>query len=105
MGFRVATEEVRAAGRSMRRAATQLARITPHDDLEPMSTAMPGSLSAASATTLTGVWRRRFSQITEATELHGDALVTDADDYDASDCAVDDALSGIVPGRRPGEQP
>lgn len=104
MGFTVATEEVREAGRSMRRAATQLAGITPHDDLGPMATAMPGSLSAASAATLTGVWRKRFGQITRATELHGDALVTDADDYDASDQAVDDALTGLVLGR-PGEQP
>lgn len=104
MGFRVATEEVRRAGRSMRRAGTQLAGITPHTDLEPMAAVMPGSLSAASAATLAGVWRSRFSRITKASRLHGDTLARDADDYDESDQAVDDALSGVVT-RRPGSQP
>ena len=86
----------------MRRAGNQLAGITPHTDLEPMATAMPGSLSATSAATLAGVWERRFSRITRATTLHGDTLARDADDYDESDQAVDDALSVT---RKPRPQP
>ncbi len=97
MSFEVATPAVRAAGRSMRSAGQQLARLRPHDHLDLLLTALPRSLSAATASRLAAFWRGRFERTAHAIELHGDALATAADDYELADSAVDTALGMRTP--------
>jgi len=99
MSFQVANEAVRAAGRSMRSAGQQLAELKPHDAVADVPAALRGAASATTADTLCAVWRRKFSRLSAAVELHGLLLASDADDYELSDARVDRTLTGPPPGR------
>ncbi|MDN5894172.1 MAG: hypothetical protein L0H93_09110 [Nocardioides sp.] len=95
--FAVATPEVRRAAVSMAQAARAVARIHPHDDLDAVTQALPGSRSAEAAAALAAVWEESFANWTKATSAHARALRDGADDYDTAEDQVVVALDDRVP--------
>ncbi len=88
-GFEVVQADIRAAAEKMGALAEGVENGDPSGEVTPISTAMPGSLSAAAATTLSSTWKTRFS--TWGTDASGQEtkLNETAADYDASDHAAD----------------
>ena len=88
MGFEVITQDIRDAARKAAAAANGVGRADPSDDVDGISTALPGSQSAGAAERLSTAWGDRFrGWKADALDLQ-ERCNAGADAYDASDHAA-----------------
>lgn len=91
-GFQVDTKAVKAAGGVMRSAAARARRLDVETAAGRVAQAMPGSASAAQAPAFSAAWRTAFGSWISGTCRHGEALETNAADYDSVETAVSSAM-------------
>lgn len=89
-GVEVETNALGRAGKQMQLAAQGAEKGNPSDDLAGIGKAIPGSLSAAAATTLSTTWGKRFTRWKTDAGQNGTDMIDSADTYVASDSGAAD---------------
>lgn len=84
-GFEVVQADIRASADQLQVVADGVGRADPSGDLGGVATALPGSASAAAATSLVAAWEERFSTWDRDATAQSTALHASADAYDAAD--------------------
>lgn len=69
-------------------SATTMTRHTPAPEARDITTHLPSSLSAASASQVAGTWTKKFSGCASGCEEYGDGLRLAAAQWDATDAAL-----------------
>lgn len=101
MAIEMVPADMRDAGATMQAAARGAGRASPHQDLDPVPGALPGSRSGPAATTLSRTWLQRFADWKRAAEGFGDDLVAEADAHEQADRRAAARLQSVaaqVPG-------
>lgn len=85
MAVQMNPAELRAAGTRMQEAGRGAGKASPHQDLDPVQGAMPGSQSGPAAKTLVSTWTDRFGDWKKDAESFGDLMVDEADGHQQAD--------------------
>jgi hypothetical protein len=95
-GFEVVADQIRSAARQLKAAADGVKGADPSGDVADVAAALPGSESAAAATTLTDAWKKRFQGWYDDGVAQGEKLTASAESYDVSDFNTDIRLRDMM---------
>lgn len=97
VGFEAVREDIDESAAAISETARGVKTADPSDHLSIIASALPGSESAAAATSLAGTWTDRFKAWSDDTEAHAETRRGSAASYTRTDYENANQFSSVGP--------